>query len=246
MHYVCSDIHGQKELYDKMMEAIDLQPEDTLYVLGDVIDRGPDSIGILKDMMKRENVVMFLGNHELMMLDYFREVGRPDIWTMGCNGGTVTLRQYNKLPQEEQDEIFEYLMEAWIQKYVEVDGEKYALHHSCFLKDRRFEDVRFSETEDWDDVFDAVWNSPWRTWEYAPISSYEDGYTHIIGHVPVILIDESLKKPPYAVGPVINIDGGCAVIRHNLPGGLYCMTLEKDEKGNRKEFWFPGKKERKR
>ena len=39
MIYVMSDIHGQKRRFDSIMKQIKLQPEDTLYVLGDVIDR---------------------------------------------------------------------------------------------------------------------------------------------------------------------------------------------------------------
>ena len=42
MHYVLSDIHGNTRRFDSVMAQIDLRPEDTLYVLGDVIDRYPD------------------------------------------------------------------------------------------------------------------------------------------------------------------------------------------------------------
>lgn len=38
MIYCISDIHGQYKQYKKMLECIDLKEEDTLYVLGDVID----------------------------------------------------------------------------------------------------------------------------------------------------------------------------------------------------------------
>ena len=44
MIYVLSDIHGQKRRFESIMKHINLQPEDTLYVLGDVIDRNPDGI----------------------------------------------------------------------------------------------------------------------------------------------------------------------------------------------------------
>lgn len=47
MHYVLSDVHGNRKRFDSIMEQIALQPEDTLYVLGDVIDRYPDGIRIL-------------------------------------------------------------------------------------------------------------------------------------------------------------------------------------------------------
>ena len=45
-----SDVHGLKDRYDAMLEALALQNEDTLFVLGDVIDRGRDGIAILLDM----------------------------------------------------------------------------------------------------------------------------------------------------------------------------------------------------
>ena len=69
MIYVLSDIHGQKQRFESIMKQINLQPEDTLYVLGDVIDRNPDGIKILRKLMAMPNVKMILGNHEYMMLD---------------------------------------------------------------------------------------------------------------------------------------------------------------------------------
>ncbi len=41
--YVISDIHGEYELFIKLLEKIRFTSADTLYVLGDVIDRGPAS-----------------------------------------------------------------------------------------------------------------------------------------------------------------------------------------------------------
>ena len=52
MIYVMSDIHGQKRRFDSVMKQINLQPEDTLYVLGDVIDRNPDGIKILRQIIQ--------------------------------------------------------------------------------------------------------------------------------------------------------------------------------------------------
>ena len=69
MIYVMSDIHGHRRRFDSVMKQINLQPEDTLYILGDVIDRNPDGIRILQQLRAMPNVVMLLGNHEYMMLD---------------------------------------------------------------------------------------------------------------------------------------------------------------------------------
>ena len=69
MIYVMSDIHGNTKRFDYVLSQIDLKPEDTLYILGDVVDRYPDGIAILQRIMKMPNVKMLLGNHEYMMLN---------------------------------------------------------------------------------------------------------------------------------------------------------------------------------
>ena len=51
MTYVMSDIHGNAIRFNSIMEQIDLRPEDTLYVLGDVLDRGPQGIKIIEDII---------------------------------------------------------------------------------------------------------------------------------------------------------------------------------------------------
>lgn len=56
MIYVMSDIHGMYEKYEKMLKQIDLSEKDTLYVLGDIVDRGSGSMKVLQDMMRRANV----------------------------------------------------------------------------------------------------------------------------------------------------------------------------------------------
>lgn len=68
MIYVLSDIHGRLDRFEKMLKKIDLQDGDTLYILGDVIDRGKDGIRILKKITEMPNVRMLLGNHEYMMM----------------------------------------------------------------------------------------------------------------------------------------------------------------------------------
>ena len=53
MIYVLSDIHGQKRRFESIMKQINLQPEDTLYVLGDVIDR---TLHHSQDGVEREEI----------------------------------------------------------------------------------------------------------------------------------------------------------------------------------------------
>lgn len=60
MIYVMSDIHGCYNEFIKMMDLIQLKDNDTLYILGDVIDRGNGSLQILDYIMNHQNIKMIL------------------------------------------------------------------------------------------------------------------------------------------------------------------------------------------
>lgn len=64
--WVCSDLHGNKKIFDAMKEKIGA--EDTVIFLGDAIDRGPDGWSILKEMLTDERFIVLKGNHEDMMV----------------------------------------------------------------------------------------------------------------------------------------------------------------------------------
>ena len=72
MNYVISDIHGYYDQFIELLELIQLNDDDTLYVLGDVVDRGPNPIKTLLKLMEMPNAVCIVGNHELMALDGLR------------------------------------------------------------------------------------------------------------------------------------------------------------------------------
>ena len=67
---VVGDIHGQRETFERVLETVGYSPEDgdRVLLVGDVIDRGPDSAGML-DWLRRDSVTCIRGNHEQFMLD---------------------------------------------------------------------------------------------------------------------------------------------------------------------------------
>ena len=73
--YVMSDIHGMAELFKRMLEQIRFRDDDTLYSLGDMIDRGPDPAGILDFAMSHGNVIALKGNHEDGFVQWYESVG---------------------------------------------------------------------------------------------------------------------------------------------------------------------------
>ena len=96
-HYVMGDIHGEADRFHAMLERIHLSEEDTLILLGDVIDRGPDGIALLLEIMEMPNVIMLLGNHEDMMLKYLSpNATSTEIRRWNRNGNAPTLAAYLK------------------------------------------------------------------------------------------------------------------------------------------------------
>lgn len=65
--YIIGDIHGCIHEFTKMIEKIAPQPSDTVIIAGDLIDRGPDSVGCIRyatRLAARTNLVLIEGNHE--------------------------------------------------------------------------------------------------------------------------------------------------------------------------------------
>ena len=71
MNYICSDIHGEYELFLKLLDKINFSDSDVLYICGDVVEKGPDSIKLLKYIFDRKNIKMIMGNHEYGFLKYY-------------------------------------------------------------------------------------------------------------------------------------------------------------------------------
>lgn len=163
MIYCMSDIHGNYEGYKKLLEKVDFKEEDTLYVLGDVIDRGKQSIKILQDMMIRPNVVPIIGNHEYMGIQCLKflmqEISEDSIATISEDiirgllewqnvGGQATMDEFHKLSREEKQDLIDYLEEFSLYEEVSVNGKDYVLVHAglCnFAVDRPLENYGLHE-----------------------------------------------------------------------------------------------------
>ncbi len=141
MIYVMSDIHGCYDKYEKMLGLIDFKDGDTLYVLGDVIDRGAGGVKAFRDMMARPNVCVFLGNHEKMALPILKAIYKlggsfEGIWKTSAfslwmaNGGESTLKEYLSLDREKQKLLLKYMELLYTYDEIEVGGKKYHLSHT--------------------------------------------------------------------------------------------------------------------
>lgn len=90
------DIHGCSVAFDTLMRAVKLQPHDRVITLGDYVDRGPDSKGVIDRLIElhdRGQLVALRGNHEMMMLRA-RSLGWNAWYHWQASGGEETLASY--------------------------------------------------------------------------------------------------------------------------------------------------------
>lgn len=150
-----SDIHGSMRRFRSIMKQIDLQPEDMLYVLGDVIDRGADGIRILRELMAMPNVRMTLGNHELMMLESLCYPDsndpyecKPPLYRWYNNGGRVTHDYLKRLRKTLRAEIFSYLDALPVNIKITLNDTQYILTHAAPLEDYPRYDYRYDSVRE--------------------------------------------------------------------------------------------------
>jgi serine/threonine protein phosphatase 1 len=89
------DIHGCPDALAAVIDAVAPAPADTVVTLGDYIDRGPHSRGVLDRLIAlagRCRLVPLLGNHEELLLDALRDISTLRRWL--SLGGADTLRSY--------------------------------------------------------------------------------------------------------------------------------------------------------
>lgn len=241
MIYVMSDIHGCYKEFKAMLKLIHFSDNDELYIIGDVIDRGPEPISMLLDIASRENMHLILGNHEAMMRDAILK-GYTILWYR--NGGEITHEQFNKLSEEERVALLDYLTELPLYKTISVNNKNYYLAHSTFKKEEDYE----SEEDD------VIWSREYNDYKYIhkmypkTYEKYKD-YTLVAGHTPtlkillkefynVILEGKQYKTHIYIGKHYINIDCGMANNNNEeMQVRLGCLRLD-----DMKEFYIKKKK----
>jgi serine/threonine protein phosphatase 1 len=106
------DIHGCSKPLEVIVNAIDLQSDDTLITLGDYVDRGPDTKRVLDQLLvlsRRCHLVPILGNHDEMMLEARPGTQEYEEWLL--SGGDKTLDSYGpkRLLSDVPDAHFRFL-----------------------------------------------------------------------------------------------------------------------------------------
>lgn len=217
MIYVMSDLHGMYNEFIQMLELIKFSEEDTLYILGDIIDRGDKPLEIVEYITEHENIILLRGNHEQMYMDYYK--GRDyGSWTQ-YNGGHTTWGDIN-LKQMEVDydyrkRLYDYFCDLPLYKVVEVKDKKFILVHAGLCFPDNYNDMEL-------DRFLRNQKSSVLLWDRDNIGEYKHykDYVTIQGHTPTPCISNG-NEIVYKKGNIYIDCGVCYEI-----GKLGCLRLD--------------------
>ena len=179
--YVCSDLHGQGNLWDKIKEF--LEPTDTLFCLGDCIDRGLDGWRILKEMLLDERVYLLKGNHEDMMVNFFINKNQYNHSLWMYNGGEPTLKDFNK--EEDKEEWIKKINDLPQYINIVINGKEFKMSHAGYTPNLNPEElIKYG---------DLLWDRNHFEEEWPNEEKYKNVYI-LHGHTP---IPNLIKCNPY-------------------------------------------------
>ncbi len=195
--YAIGDIHGRHDLFDELIKAIEADDKDagpaetTVILMGDLIDRGPDSAGVVKLARLWEeyrNVRYLAGNHEEMFLESFKDTdvlrhflkhgGRETILSYG-----VTKKEFNTATLEDLQIIMKDKVPKSDRKFMKAFEDMiiigdYLFVHAGVNPKRELDDQKARELR----------------WIRDPFLNHKDRYAHMIVHGHTIFEDVDERK----------------------------------------------------
>jgi serine/threonine protein phosphatase 1 len=170
--FAIGDVHGCLTQLDALLGAIVLRPDDRIIFLGDLMDRGPDSSGVVKrirNLRKLYAVTVICGNHEQMMREARDSHDKFSDWLR--NGGDTTLISYagqrGKL-RDVPEEDWEFLTNDLVD-FVETDSH-------IFVHANAYPNMTMTEQP-----------SYMLRWERCErMSPHQSGKTIVCGHTPQV------------------------------------------------------------
>ncbi len=195
--YVISDIHGCAKTFKALLDKISLSPKDELYLLGDYIDRGPDSKGVIDYIWHLEEtghtVHCLRGNHEQMFLHAI-EARVELLGIQEARGYAETLASFGTSNIDTIPTSYIKWMKG-LAFYLEVD--QYILVHAG---------LNFKSDNPFDNKTEMIWIRHW----YEGIDRAWLGDRIIVhGHTPTRQLEIKNSIRALAEIPAIDIDNGC-------------------------------------
>jgi serine/threonine protein phosphatase 1 len=213
---IIGDIHGCIKTFKALLDKIGLKPNDNLYLLGDYVDRGPDSKKVIDTILELIDsgyqVHCLRGNHEQMLLDIFDSSKKDDIdafekWLYA--GGKETMHSFGKEGLTQIPPLyFDFLNR--LPYYIEVEG--LILVHAAL--DFKLENPFLNQ-------YDMIWKRHWyNTINYAWLNKR----TIVHGHTPVTIHQVEWQLKHQEKLRCINVDAGAVFsVKNENEFALCCL-----------------------
>ncbi|MDZ7757373.1 metallophosphoesterase family protein [Rhodohalobacter sp.] len=202
------DIHGCSQSLIALWNKLDAYSDSTFIFIGDYIDRGPDSKGVvdfLLEAQKERECIFLRGNHEQMLIDSL-ESKRDYNWLL--NGGDTTLQSYDA---EGVEQLPEDHIEFYKNTELYYETDDYFFVHAGVPP---FQPIsKSTESDEFHDFF---------LWGRDHIDSFETPWekTVVFGHTP--------RPHPIQKKKMIGIDTGC--VYEKLGYGKLTAVILPDQK----------------
>jgi len=242
--YFVSDLHGQYQTFVKALEAasFSLERGDQLYVLGDMVDRGPKSKEVLLHLLEirqanPDQVKLIKGNHEQMLGDWLQGRGDPELY-LRFNGGDATIRSFldhhplrrafvGRMPSpEEQEQARQIILQQYPQLlpalttlplYLELPASPELNAPAVLLVHAGIRPDLPLAQQSPEDLL----------WIRQPFYENYDGDLPIVfGHTPVDRLPGYTGSGPWRRGALVGIDGGAGYQRGVLLLQLQWPSLQ--------------------
>jgi serine/threonine protein phosphatase 1 len=210
--FCIGDIHGCDKTFAALLNQLGLQKIDTLYLIGDYIDRGKNSKGVLDRILALiaagYDLRPLRGNHEQLLLDAVEDPLFVNIWY--GNGGLGTLREFGVSQPSEIPRLYLDFLDSLPFKYLTDD---FVLVHAGL-------DFRKSDPVTESSSFSVLWAR-----DYRVDPDKLAGRTLVTGHTvePLFEIRKSLETQH------IKLDNGCFDKYEIGCGSLVAVKLDTRE-----------------
>ncbi len=207
--YVFSDVHGHAGALKKIFERVSPSDDDRIVMLGDMIDRGPDPVGVMRFCreLTEHGATVLRGNHEDLMLSFFNNPQNPDNYVnWAINGGAMTAKGLDALKADEMKDLLDWVAGLPLSDFERVGDRLYLLTHAGIMPPKPVPAVALDEQAKDDDRIAAVladqssddliwvredfWGQP--TGLVGPDGK---GIIVVAGHTPTPFLDNMADRP---------------------------------------------------
>lgn len=211
--FAISDIHGCNISFNALLDKIGLTTADELYLLGDYIDRGPDSKGVLDAIMRLQStdykVRCLMGNHDEAILKARSNRSFYHEWLVGW-GGEDTLQSFNAARWDDIEPKYWQFFKS-LESYIEAGD--YILVHAG---------LNFDMPNPFDAKASMMMIRDW----YKDVNYDWLGNRCIVhGHTPVTVQQTETLLENLESQQVLDIDTGCFV-DNRMPGKGYLCAFD--------------------